>query len=167
MDRDEEFRWLFATEYQSVVRTTYLVLRDHARAEEIAQDAFVQLLRHWKKVRDYDSPPAWVRRVALRLAAKDERRERLRNLLTRREAAAAPTPVAEADPLSDAGLRAAIRQLPAQQRAVVVLFYYEDRPMEEIAQIVGCSMSTGWVHLHRARKRLGTLLAEEVGDDVR
>jgi RNA polymerase sigma-70 factor (sigma-E family) len=167
VDRDEEFRWLFATEYQSVVRTTYLVLHDHARAEEIAQDAFVQLLRHWQKVRDYDSPQAWVRRVALRLAARDARRERLGSLLARREAAAAPTTSPGTDPDSDADLRAAIRQLPAQQRAVVVLFYYEDRPMDEIARILGCSASTGWVHLHRARKRLGALLAEEVSDDVR
>ncbi len=166
MDREEEFRWLFATEYQSVVRAIYVVLRDRARAEEIAQDAFVQLLRNWRKVRDYDSPPAWVRRVAMRLAAKDARRERLGSLLTRR-AAAARTPSAEAEPASDAELREAIGRLPAQQRAVVVLFYYEDRPMDEIAQIIGCSPSTGWVHLHRARKRLGALLAQEVSDDVR
>ena len=38
--------------------------------------------------------------------------------------------------------------------------------MEEIAGILGCSTSTGWVHLHRARKRLGALLTEEVGNDV-
>ena len=110
MDADEEFRWLFATEYQSVVRTTYLVLHNHARAEEIAQDAFVQLLRHWKKVRGYDSPQAWVRRVALRLAAKDARRERLGELLTRREAKAAASAPVEADPVSDAVLRDAIRR---------------------------------------------------------
>ena len=166
MDRDEEFRWLFTTEYQSVVRITYVVLRDRARAEEIAQDAFVQLLRNWKKVRDYDSPQAWVRRVAMRLAVQDARRERLGSFLTRREAVAA-TSSAEAGPVSDAELRDAIGRLPAQQRAVVVLFYYEDRPMDEIAQILGCAPSTGWVHLHRARKRLGALLAEEVSDDVR
>jgi DNA-directed RNA polymerase specialized sigma24 family protein len=72
------------------------------------------------------------------------------------------SPIATMDP----DLTAAIRSLPAQQRAVVVLFYLEDRPMEEIAEITGCSVSTGWVHLHRARKRLGTLLAEEVANDV-
>jgi RNA polymerase sigma-70 factor (ECF subfamily) len=66
----------------------------------------------------------------------------------------------------DIDLLTAIKSLPPQQRSVVVLFYYEDRPMEEIAGIVGCSTATGWVHLHRARKRLGALLTEEVGNDV-
>jgi RNA polymerase sigma factor (sigma-70 family) len=61
---------------------------------------------------------------------------------------------------------AAIKALPPRQRSVIVLFYYEDRPMEDIARILDCSPSTGWVHLHRARKRLGALLTEEVGNDV-
>ena len=70
------------------------------------------------------------------------------------------------DPEMDVDLLNAIKSLPPQQRSVIVLFYYEDRPMDEIAQILGFSPSTGWVHLHRARKRLGALLTEEVGNDV-
>ena len=62
---------------------------------------------------------------------------------------------------------AAIRTLPAQQRAVLVLFYLEDLPMAEVADLVGCSASTGFVHLHRARSRLAELLSEEVDGNVR
>ncbi len=164
IDREEEFQWLFGAEYPAVLRTTYLVLHDRQRAEEITQDAFVQLLRHWDKVRDYDSPQAWVRRVAIRLAVRDVRRERTRTRLTRREATLASTETPRTG--LDRDLLAAIQSLPPQQRSVVVLFYYEDRPMDEIAEIVGCSPSTGWVHLHKARRRLGALLAEEVNSDV-
>ena len=156
---------MFAAEYPAVVRTVYLVLHDYSRSEEIAQDAFVQLLHHWGKVRHYEAPGAWVRRVAIRLATRDAKRERRRAVLTRetlRPDQVEPPPAATMDP----DLIAAIRTLPAQQRAVVVLFYLEDRPMEEIAEIVGCSVSTCSVHLHRARKRLGTLLSEEVANDV-
>jgi RNA polymerase sigma factor (sigma-70 family) len=106
-----------------------------------------------------------VRRVAIRLATRDAKREQRRSVLAREtivQDRVEPSPAATLDP----ELTAAIRSLPAQQRAVVVLFYFEDRPMEEIAEIVGCSVSTGWVHLHRARKRLGTLLSEEVTNDV-
>jgi RNA polymerase sigma-70 factor (ECF subfamily) len=161
----EDFRWMFAAEYPAVVRTVFLVLHDYSRSEEIAQDAFVQLLRHWKKVRRYEAPDAWVRRVAIRLATRDAKRERRRAVLARgtiERDSVEPSPVATIDP----DLAAAIRSLPAKQRSVIVLFYFEDRPMEEIAEIVGCSVSTGWVHLHRARKRLATLLSEEVGNDV-
>jgi RNA polymerase sigma-70 factor, ECF subfamily len=165
VDSVDEYRWMFAAEYPTVVRTVYLVLHDYSRSEEIAQDAFVQLLRHWNKVRRYEAPGAWVRRVAIRLATRDAKREQRRIVLTREtivQDRVEPSPITTIDP----ELTAAIKSLPAQQRAVVVLFYFEDRPMEEIAEIAGCSVSTGWVHLHRARKRLGTLLSEEVTNDV-
>ena len=162
VDGGEEFRWLFAVEYPAVVRTVYFVLHDHARAEEVTQDSFVQLLRHWEKVSRYESPEAWVRRVAIRLAIREARRERRNALLT-----SLGTAQTQAyDTVMDVDLLAAIKSLPPQQRSVVVLFYFEDRPMDEIAEILGCSASTGWVHLHRARKRLGALLTEEVGNDV-
>ena len=162
MDEEEEFRWLFAAEYPAVVRTVFFVIYDRARAEEIAQDAFVQLLRHWAKVRHYASPEAWVRRIAIRLAIRDARREQ-RLAQIRRQSIAEP-PAAE--PTLDLELLKAIRALPPRQRSVIALFYYEDRPMQEIAEILGCSTATGWVHLHRARKRLGALLTEEVTEDV-
>lgn len=166
MDADEEFRWLFINDYPSVVRTTYLVLHDHARAEEIAQDAFVQLLRHWTKVCQYESPSAWLRRVAIRLAVKEAKRDQRRLVLARREHESPHPPTPSGVPEVDEELIAAIRTLSAQQRSVLVLFYYEDRPMDQIADILGCTPATGWVHLHRARKRLGALLDTEVHSDV-
>ena len=53
------------------------------------------------------------------------------------------------------------------QRAAVVLFYWEDRPVSEIAQTLEVSDSTVKQHLYRARHRLAELLGEEVSDDVR
>ena len=61
----------------------------------------------------------------------------------------------------------AIRDLTPRQRAIVVLFYLEDRPMDEVADLVGCSTATGYVQLHQARHRLAELLSEEVDGDVR
>jgi RNA polymerase sigma-70 factor (ECF subfamily) len=61
---------------------------------------------------------------------------------------------------------AALARLPGKQRAAAVLFYFEDRPVDEIGQILDCSTSTAGVHLHRARIRLGELLSEEVVGDV-
>jgi RNA polymerase sigma factor (sigma-70 family) len=47
------------------------------------------------------------------------------------------------------------------QRAAVVLFYFEDRPVSEVAEILDCSTSTAKVHLHKARKKLAELLTGE------
>ena len=64
-------------------------------------------------------------------------------------------------------MRAAVPALPFKQRVVVVLFYLEDRPMDEVAQLLNCSVSSGWSLLHVARQKLAVLLSEEVTDDVR
>ena len=159
-DADLQFDWLFADEFPAVMRTVYLIVHDLGRAEDITQDAFVQLLRHWKKVSRYDRPGAWVRRVAIRLAVEAARRERLRALLERK---VEPPPIR--GPV-DVDVLRAVRQLPGMQRAAVVLCYFEDLPSSEIAGILRCSEATVRVHLHRARKRLAELLGEEVIEDV-
>ncbi len=83
MNTPEEFSWLFTREYRSIVRSVDMVLHDHARAEEITQDAFVRLLQHWNRVSKYDRPGAWIRRVAIRLATREAVRERRRPTVER------------------------------------------------------------------------------------
>ena len=53
-----------------------------------------------------------------------------------------------------------------KQRACVLLFYFEDRPIAEVVEILGISDGAVKVHLHRARKRLSELLREEVDEDA-
>ena len=55
---------------------------------------------------------------------------------------------------------------PPGQRAAVALYYLEDMPIAEVADIVGCSESTVSVHLHRARHRLAEIVGEEVETNV-
>ena len=156
---------LFVAEFPSLVRTLTLIVRDRAAAEDLAQDAFVQLLRHWPRVSTYDAPGAWLRRVAVRMAVRDEHRSRVRPL-REKQAYAGTSLTAPEVQHADPALIEAVGQLSPRQRSVVVLFYLEDRPMDEVADLVGCSVATGWVHLHRARHRLAELLGEEVTDDV-
>ncbi|MDQ6795277.1 MAG: sigma-70 family RNA polymerase sigma factor, partial [Chloroflexota bacterium] len=138
-----------------VLRTIELMLRDRGRAEEITQDAFVQLYLNWAKVSRYERPGAWVRRVAIRLVVRSTRRERLWRVV---RGQLLPTPP---DPPSHLDLSGAIRQLSGGQRAAIVLHYYEDRPVAEVAMLMGCSESTARVHLHRGRRRLAQLLGED------
>jgi RNA polymerase sigma factor (sigma-70 family) len=158
---DEAYTRMFDAEFPHVRRTIHVLLGSSAAAEDITQDAFVQLLLHWPKVSRYERPDAWVRRVAIRLAVRHLKREGRRRVV---ESALEPEPD---DSSRDPDLTAAIRALPAKQRAVLVLFYFEDRPMKEIAQLLGMSESTGFVHLHRARKSLSRELGEVVTDAAR
>ena len=161
MTRDRvEYEWLFRASYPAVLRTVYLIVRDREQAEEICQDAYVQLLEHWRTVADYERPEAWVRRVAIRIAVRQAKRERARTVLER----AGQTE--HADMLPDIDLAKAISTLAPMQRAVVILYYLEDRPVLEVARVLQVSESTVKQHLHRARARLAELLGEEVSEDV-
>ncbi|MGC5585168.1 sigma-70 family RNA polymerase sigma factor [Ornithinimicrobium sp. W1665] len=163
--RHDDYRDFFVGRYPQVVRTVWFVVHDWAVAEEVAQDAFLELYRDWSRLREFDRPDLWVRRVAIRRAQREAARRMKREAVE--QAAADPAPVDDGIRLLDPDLVAAIRDLPARQRAVVVLYYLEDLPMAEVADLVGCSTSTGFVHLHHARKRLAAALTLEVDDDVR
>lgn len=154
-DAPLEYTAFFRREFGAVLRTVELMLRDHGRAEELTQDAFVQLLLHWPKISRYERPDAWVRRVAIRLALRSLRRDRLWQMVRGALVQKAP------DRPSRFDLDGAIRQLSGAQRAAIVLHYYEDRPTAEVASILGCSESTARVHLHHARRKLAQLLGED------
>lgn len=159
-DAGTDFEELFRIEYPAVVGTLRLVLGDRSTAEDVAQDAFAQLLVHWRKVSRYERPGAWVRRVALRMALRWRTR---RNVEARALEKIAP---GREPSVSDPDLYEALRSLGKLQRAAVVLHYFEDRPVVEIADLLGVAEGTAKTHLHRARRRLGTLLRDGEESDV-
>lgn len=155
-----DFSAFFRREYPAVLRTVFLIIRDQGRAEELSQEAFVVLLRHWSRVGFYDWPEAWVRRVAIRLAMRQVRRERLRSMLERQSALMACGGEGCLD------LAEELRQLSAPQRTAIVLHYYEDQPIDRIAVVMACSENTVKSHLRRGRDKLrGMLRANRGGTD--
>ncbi len=159
--RDGEYATFYAAQFRWVAQTVYLIVRERERAHDVTQDAFVQLYLHWPRVSQFDRPEAWVRRVAIRLAVRAVRRENLGLMLTLRQAEPYPENAA-----ADVDLLQAVAALPARQRAAVVLFYYEDRPMAEVAELLDCSVPAAKATLHRARQDLARRLEERELDDV-
>jgi len=141
------FEEFFRDRYVEVVRSMRLMVGDHARAEELAQEAFSRACRHWRRVRNLDRPVAWVYVVATNEARREWRRDQR----------AAATPVA-AQPLDDTtgplatalDVRAALGRLTDRQRAAVVLRYVADLPVAEIAEVMGCAPGTVKATLHQA-----------------
>jgi DNA-directed RNA polymerase specialized sigma24 family protein len=72
-DADEAYEWFFRSEFPAVLRMVFLILHDRGRSEDVTQEAFIQLLVHWRKVSRYERPEAWVRRVAIRQAIRAPR----------------------------------------------------------------------------------------------
>jgi RNA polymerase sigma-70 factor (sigma-E family) len=128
-------------------------------AEDLLQAAVERLLRRRRRVDDLE---AYLRRVLYNLAAdgwrKQQTRHRLRRLLPPQPGdGAGPDPVTEVD-LRDALVRA-LRELPPQQRAVLVLRYWEQRTQSETAELLGCSEGTVKSATSRGLARLRELTA--------
>jgi RNA polymerase sigma-70 factor (ECF subfamily) len=158
---DDEFERFFLAHYESVVRSLTLITGDRQRAEDAAQDAFIKAHARWRTVRSYDLPVAWVRRVAVNRCRDTHRSERRR---VAREQPFARAPQVESAEDGVAGLSEVLRlldQLPPRQRAVSVLFYFDDLPIEEIATSLGLNEGTVKFHLSKARDRMRELLAKD------
>src|SRR3954469_2518144 len=122
MSGDEAFEEVFRREYPSVLRTVALIVVDREVAAEVTQEAFTQLHLRWRRVSRYERPGGWVRRVAIRDAVRHRDRSRRGVVLEARAFGVER----HDDALVDLDVLRAIATLPAQQRAAVVLRYYED-----------------------------------------
>jgi RNA polymerase sigma-70 factor (ECF subfamily) len=145
-----------AEEWPAMWRLAIVSTGDRTLGEDLAQDAFVQAQRHWRRVSGYDRPDAWVRRVLIhRPRSRWRRLGRARAALERLHARAAPALELSA---TTSEVWAAVRQLPRRQREVVASVFVEDRTVADASRILGCTEDTARTHLRRALHRLGDLL---------
>ena len=136
----------------------YHFFHDRDRAEEIAQDAFLQLYRNLGTIESEAHLVFWLRQVTTRRCIDQMRKTRLR-AVSLDDAIELQSPVKIADPLLDRKLRELVAGLPEMQRLVVTLRYQEDLDPSEICRIVQIPVNTVKSHLHRAlaalRRKLG------------
>ncbi|MBN2112814.1 MAG: SigE family RNA polymerase sigma factor [Acidimicrobiia bacterium] len=150
------FDGFYRREYREVVGLVYALSGSRIAAEDIAQDAFVAAHKRWEQVGRYDKPEAWVRRVAANLAVSAFRtRGREAAALARLKPRNSYLPPM---PDEDADFWKAVRSLPRRQSQVIALHYLEDRPVADIAEILGCAEATVRVHLYNGRAGLSRRL---------
>ena len=133
----------------ALLRFGYLVTGSQHAAEDAVQSALVSACEKWTRISRSDDPDAYVRRMVVNAHISAWRRFGRRQSLmaeVREQGAADPTAVVDED---DAVWRVCAR-LPHQQRAAVVLRFYEDLEYAEIAAILGVTEPTVRSHVHRA-----------------
>ena len=154
-------------EYGRLYGTLRLYCGDAALAEELAQDALAQAVRHWEKVRAMDSPAAWLHRVGVNLANSSFRRRSAERRATGRLESRMGRGAGYDDPDSPTvvAVRAAVEALPPRQREVVVLRFFLDLSVRDAAARMGCAEGTVKGLLSDAVRSLRTR-GLEVDDDA-
>ncbi len=158
---DADFAAFVAASSRRLLRTAYLITGDLADAEDLLQTALERAYRRWPTIRRADVPEAYVRRIVVTSAVNASRRRRVRSsALEETEPPGAPDREVE----GTAGrltLLALVRQLPAGQRAVLVLRYFDDLTEAETARALGCTVGTVKSQHARAMDRLRELVADQ------
>jgi RNA polymerase sigma-70 factor, ECF subfamily len=162
---DAEARLVIESYRVDVYNASLRILGNAADAEDVTQDTFVAALQ---RMSTYDPAQAigpWLRAIA---------RNRAIDLLRRRARAPEPEPAASQsveavaiERLEAERVRAALARLPDRDRAMLVLRYWEDQPVETVARSLRMTDGAVRVALMRARRTLGAMLAmEESGVEV-
>ena len=151
------FEEFYAATVDRLLGHLFLVTGDLHAAEEIVQEAFTRASMRWPRLRSYDVPEAWVRRVAMNLAT--DRARSLRRQ-TRALMRLGPPPAVPSVSVETLALVEALRTLPVRQRQAVVLHYLADLSVAEIAQALAVPSGTVKSLLARGRRTLAAKLSE-------
>lgn len=144
-----ELERVFEEQAPKLWRAVFAFTGDREVTSDAVAEAFAQMLERGTAVR---SPERWVWRAAFRIADRE--------LKARSRRASSVPEGSYEEPVSTSDLLPALARVSPKQRAALILHYYADLPVREIASALGSSSATVRVHLSQGRKRLRRLLEE-------
>ncbi len=152
-------RDLYERHYVRLVRLAILLVGDAGRAEEIVQDAFVDLVARWRTIRDPGAAAAYLR-TCVANGARSHLRHRA---VVDRQPVSRPSPVNSAETEALAQIEhervlSVLSELPGRQREVLILRYYGQLSEAEIAGTLGISRGAVKSHSSRGLRSLRTAM---------
>lgn len=145
-DREADFSAYLLARQRALIRFAYLLTGNPHEAEDVVQAALLKVYRRWGTI---ESPDSYVRRAIVNEYRSWWRRPGRRHEVTSSDLVTFTDPGGN-DAHPDHELRAHVDALPRQQRAAIVLRYYEDLTEAQTAEILGCSIGTVKSHTSRA-----------------
>lgn len=152
------------TRLAALSRFALMLTGDHHTAQDLVQETMVRVHLHWRRVAAADVPERYARRMMTNLYLDWRRGSWLRRvLLLAAPADQMAVPTDHAEQAADRDLIwSVLATLPRQQRAAVVLRFYEDLPDQEIADILGCSVGSARSYISKALTTLRAQTANEI-----
>jgi len=159
----EDFDRLYRETYPRLLATLLGVLRDRAAAEDCVQEAYVRAFRHWKQWRPEAPAEAWLHRIALNVAFGERKRQKLREIGEVIKRFGLPGEGRDPAAGQSADVLSALRRLPAEQAAAIVLRHLHGYTNREIGISLGVPDRTVASRLAAAKERLRRELGPEYG----
>lgn len=139
-------------------RLAYSYVRNKDQALDIVQNSIVKALENYSKLRNPNAIKTWVYRVIVNESITMLRKEK-------RETVYEPEQIdemrEEAVPENEPGIFEQVNCLPFELRTVIILRFYEDLPLKEIAKVTNTNLSTTKYRLYSAISKLKTVIKEE------
>lgn len=163
---DASRRELFEIFYRRTYAAVFAILRHRESAEDITQDAFIKAFQNITRLREKEKFGPWLAAIATNLARNHLKREKRiyysGNPVEPEAGSAQITPSSTEEQVireeEIARVRAALRTLPPEQYQVVIMQYFYDLKLAEIARLLKISPGTAKSRLFRARVRLSRVL---------
>lgn len=146
--------------YNKYYRLAYSYVHNATDAEDIVQNGVYKALRSSRTLKNEEYVGSFVYRIIINEIFDFLRKPKMESFEQRRE----ETGMAEAhteDVYEDVDLKRALDNLPAQEKAIVMMRYFEDKKLEEIAEILNENLSTIKSRLYRSMKKLRISLQED------
>ncbi|MDP3984903.1 MAG: sigma-70 family RNA polymerase sigma factor [Acidimicrobiia bacterium] len=158
---------LYREEGANLVRLARFFVDDRTAAEDLVQEAFIRLARSVARIHSEERVPAYLRSIVLNLA-RDHNRRGLVSLRHQPAAPPAPPSLEEEIAVREDQRRVieALRDLPKRQRDCLVLRYYVELGVGEIASDLGLSVNSVKTHLQRGLRAMETRLGEVADDNA-
>lgn len=165
-----EYAYFVKRYSQQVLDFTVRMVSNRADAEELAQNAFVKAFNRLETFEGRASFLTWVSRIAYNESINHLKRRKIR-LIDIDEASIADSDIAD-DEFSTGNeerirlMEDALDNLPPDERMLVHLYYYEDKPLQEIAYVMDAEPNALAVRLHRIRKKLLIMIKHRENEQV-
>lgn len=152
-DQEQSIRQMIDDHQTSLLRMCYLYLHDVQLAEDAVQETFIKAAQTLGHFRGESSAKTWLTRIAIHICCDMRRGFWFRRMDRRFTPEMLPDQPEEADE-DETALTIAVMNLPKKEREVILLYYYQEMNMCEVAATLGIAQPTVSYRLKRARDRL-------------
>lgn len=168
---DTQYFSYFVEKYKDIVYSiAFKVLRNREDAEEMAQESFVKAFKSLHTFKGDAKFSTWLYRITYNNCISELRKKKMKFVSTDDVQISDEAEEMNLDGIPAENrskyVKAALEKLPEDEYTLILLYYFEDKSVEEISKITRLSESNAKVKLFRARKKLYTILNEMLKEDI-